>query len=121
MGRHPDLHSFPTRRAPDLCDGGEVPIAWITTGVHAPTWTASELVEMGTQATSQGDPVDVAGPVHFDGVDRIPAGELWSTRRMLRGRLVEEVRRRLRDTADRKSTRLNSSHANSWHAVFCLK
>ncbi|MGY1681227.1 alpha-glucan family phosphorylase [Geodermatophilus sp. SYSU D01176] len=80
-------------------DEGDVPISSITNGVHAPTWTARELVEMGTQATSQGDPVDVAGPVHFDGVDRIPAGELWSTRRMLRGRLVEEVRRRLRDTA----------------------
>src|SRR3712207_7371784 len=23
--------------------------------------------------------------------------------------------------ADRKSTRLNSSHANTWHAAFCLK
>jgi starch phosphorylase len=80
-------------------DEGDVPISSITNGVHAPTWTARELVEMGTQVSSQGDPVDVEGPVHFDGVDRIPSGELWSTRRMLRGRLVEEVRRRLRDTA----------------------
>src|SRR5687768_7080971 len=80
-------------------DEGDVPISSITNGVHAPTWTARELVEMGTQVSSQGDPVDVEGPVHFDGVDRIPSGELWSTRRMLRGRLVEEVRRRLRETA----------------------
>ncbi|MFW3169403.1 alpha-glucan family phosphorylase [Geodermatophilus sp. CPCC 206100] len=80
-------------------DEGDVPIGSITNGVHAPTWTARELVELGTQASSQGDPVEVEGPVHFDGVDRIPAGELWSTRRLLRGRLVEEVRRRLRDTA----------------------
>ncbi|MCM3523282.1 alpha-glucan family phosphorylase, partial [Curtobacterium sp. P97] len=29
----------------------------------------------------------------------IDAGELWSTRRLLRGRLVEEVRRRVRETA----------------------
>ncbi|SHN79190.1 starch phosphorylase [Geodermatophilus obscurus] len=80
-------------------DEGDVPISSITNGVHAPTWTARELVEMGSQVSSQGDPVDVEGPVHFDGVDRISSGELWSTRRMLRGRLVEEVRRRLRDTA----------------------
>jgi glycogen phosphorylase len=80
-------------------DEGDVPISSITNGVHAPTWTARELVEMGTQASSQGDPVEAGGEVHFDGVDRIPAGELWSTRRMLRGRLVEEVRRRLRETA----------------------
>src|SRR3954453_4168305 len=80
-------------------DEDDVPITSITNGVHAPTWTARELVELGTQRTSQGDPVEVDGPVHFDGVDRIPAGELWTTRRMLRARLVDEVRRRLRDTA----------------------
>ncbi|RBY82019.1 DUF3417 domain-containing protein [Geodermatophilus sp. TF02-6] len=80
-------------------DERDVPITSITNGVHAPTWTARELVELGTQVSSQGDPVEVAGEVHFDGVDRIPAGELWTTRRMLRGRLVEEVRRRLRETA----------------------
>ena len=76
-----------------------MPIGSITNGVHAPTWTARELVEMGTQTTSQGDPVDVDGPVHFDGVDSIKAADLWSIRRTLRTRLVEEVRRRIRETA----------------------
>ncbi|MCW2695014.1 MAG: glgP, partial [Modestobacter sp.] len=80
-------------------DEDDVPISSITNGVHAPTWTARELVELGTQSTSQGDPVDVVGDVVFDGVDRIDAGELWNTRRLLRGRLVEEVRRRIRETA----------------------
>jgi glycogen phosphorylase len=80
-------------------DESDVPIGSITNGVHAPTWTARELLELGTQVSSQGDPVEVDGPVHFDGVDKIPAGELWNTRRMLRTRLVEEVRRRLRETA----------------------
>ncbi|TFV71614.1 glycosyltransferase family 1 protein [Blastococcus sp. CT_GayMR19] len=80
-------------------DESDVPIGSITNGVHAPTWTARELVEMGTQTTSQGDPVMVDGPVHFDGVDKIPAADLWAIRRTLRGRLVEEVRRRIRDTA----------------------
>jgi starch phosphorylase len=80
-------------------DEGDVPIGSITNGVHAPTWTARELVEMGTQTSSQGELVDVGGPVHFDGVDAIPAGDLWNIRRTLRGRLVEEVRRRIRETA----------------------
>ncbi|MCU1604942.1 MAG: glgP [Modestobacter sp.] len=80
-------------------DEDDVPIRSITNGVHAPTWTARELVELGTQSTSQGDPVDVVGDVFFDGVDRIDAGELWNTRRLLRGRLVDEVRRRIRETA----------------------
>ncbi|KQS57922.1 glycogen phosphorylase [Geodermatophilus sp. Leaf369] len=80
-------------------DEDDVPISSITNGVHAPTWTARELVELGTQRTSQGDPVDVTGPVRFDGVDRIDPGDLWTTRRLLRGRLVDEVRRRVRETA----------------------
>ncbi len=80
-------------------DADDVPISSITNGVHAATWTARELVELGTQTSSQGDPVDVEGPVRFDRVDRIDPGELWSTRRLLRGRLVEEVRRRVRETA----------------------
>ncbi|GAA4303430.1 alpha-glucan family phosphorylase [Klenkia terrae] len=80
-------------------DPDDVPISSITNGVHAATWTARELVELGTQTSSQGDPVDVEGPVRFDQVDRIDSGELWSTRRLLRGRLVEEVRRRVRESA----------------------
>jgi glycogen phosphorylase len=80
-------------------DPDDVPIGSITNGVHAPTWTARELVELGTQTSSQGDPVRAQGDVHFDGVDRIDSGELWRTRRLLRGRLVQEVRRRIRVTA----------------------
>jgi glycogen phosphorylase len=80
-------------------DEGDVPIGSITNGVHAPTWTARELVEMGTQSSSQGDRGDGDDITVFDGVDRIPAADLWNMRRTLRGRLVEEVRRRIRDTA----------------------
>jgi starch phosphorylase len=80
-------------------DESDVPIGSITNGVHAPTWTAREMLELGTQTSKQGDPVEVEGIEQFDGVDKIPAGELWSMRRTLRGRLVDEVRRRLRETA----------------------
>src|SRR5688500_15860209 len=81
-------------------DETDVPISSITNGVHAPTWTARELIEMGTQSSSNGDPAEVGnGDVPFDGVDKIAAGDLWAMRRTLRTRLVEEVRRRLRDTA----------------------
>src|SRR3712207_8604799 len=36
-------------------------------------------------------------------------------------KLLGKRREILRNTADRKSTRLNSSHANISYAVFCLK
>ena len=37
-------------------DEDDVPIGSITNGVHAPTWTARELVEMGTQTHQPGRP-----------------------------------------------------------------
>ena len=48
-------------------------------------------------------------------------GRMVSDRRGEKGeRMVGEKRRRW-GKADRKSTRLNSSHANISYAVFCLK
>src|SRR3712207_8293686 len=41
--------------------------------------------------------------------------------RMQHGDLVGELQRREAPVEDRKSTRLNSSHANISYAVFCLK
>ena len=67
-------------------DPGEVPIASITNGVHAPSWVAREVL-----ALADGDGRDA-----FDVVDEIPSDTVWSTKRVLRGRLVADVRRRLR-------------------------
>src|SRR3712207_8595815 len=59
-----------------------------------------------------------------------PSGQDRSTPRRARFSPVEDVRRRspsillpsqLTHRLDRKSTRLNSSHANISYAVFCLK
>src|SRR3712207_7963181 len=44
---------------------------------------------------------------------------LAAVQRVLQGLLDEQVS--IRDLGDRKSTRLNSSHANISYAVFCLK
>jgi starch phosphorylase len=59
-------------------DTAEVPIGSITNGVHGPTWAAPELLEL----------IDAGGA----------AGDrwLWDLRCELRGRLVAEVRRRVR-------------------------
>src|SRR3712207_6915042 len=63
-------------------------------------------------------PADPLGH-HLDGLKNLPvvggAIERWgvAVRRRTRGRLVAG--------RDRKSTRLNSSHANISYAVFCLK
>src|SRR3712207_7463491 len=57
----------------------------------------------------------VERPVHGQGEDVVPeAGELP----LLKG---GDPAARIEDDQDRKSTRLNSSHANISYAVFCLK
>jgi glycogen phosphorylase len=63
-------------------DTAEVPIGSITNGVHAPTWVAREVSELGdSQSAAATD-----------------AGRLWEIRRQLRARLVTETRRRLRES-----------------------
>lgn len=74
-------------------DEAEVPITSITNGVHAPTWVAREVFEL---ATRQGADVDSDDDQVWDVVDRIPAAELWATKRALRSRLVDDARSRLR-------------------------
>jgi starch phosphorylase len=63
-------------------DTAEVPIGSITNGVHAPTWVAREVSDLG-------DSADVAAA---------DAGRLWAIRRQLRARMVTETRRRLRES-----------------------
>jgi starch phosphorylase len=63
-------------------DTSEVPIGSITNGVHAPTWVAREVSELGDSATAAS--ADTA--------------RLWQIRRQLRARLVAETRRRLRES-----------------------
>jgi starch phosphorylase len=63
-------------------DTREVPIGSVTNGVHTPTWVAPEIT-----ALAEGD---------WERAADAPADELFQTRRLLRGRLVAETRRRLR-------------------------
>jgi glycogen phosphorylase len=63
-------------------DTSEVPIGSITNGVHAPTWVAREVSELGGYET----------------VASADAVRLWQIRRALRSRLVAETRRRLRES-----------------------
>src|SRR3712207_8529953 len=70
-----------------------------------------------------GDPHDLAGGAHLGAEDRVDVGEAVERQhRLLHGDVVElAAEADLRGQADRKSTRLNSSHANISYAVFCLK
>src|SRR3712207_8966638 len=57
----------------------------------------------------------------LDGVDGTLGASDDLAERGLAAQLVDDTRAALGQRLDRKSTRLNSSHANISYAVFCLK
>src|SRR5207245_10520515 len=95
---HPHLHSFPTRRSSDLNDGRSN---------ASPTALAPHTDPSGAMRRW-------TSIVPFFNVAGSPAAA---------GRLKQYAARAAREEieADRKSTRLNSSHGSISYAVFCLK
>ena len=76
-------------------DATEVPISSVTNGVHAPTWVAREVFalaerEIGTALTTEAQ--------GWEQIAAVPHAALWDVRRVLRERLVVEVRRRLKES-----------------------
>src|SRR3712207_7268147 len=69
---------------------------------------------------ADGDAFVAPVPGHADLVHDLTA-DLEGTHPLRHQRLGPDRAARRRDREDRKSTRLNSSHANISYAVFCLK
>lgn len=76
-------------------DAAEVPIGSVTNGVHAPTWAAREWIDKARELIGDELVEEARGWERLCDVD---LRELWSTRNALRGILVDEVRRRLRNS-----------------------
>ena len=76
-------------------DSTEIPIGSITNGVHAPTWAAPEWM---AKAASLVGPELTEEARGWERLQNVDAHELWSTRNVLRHKLVDEVRRRVRDS-----------------------
>jgi len=77
-------------------DAAEVPITSITNGVHAPTWMAREILDIAERTV--GSDLMAAGE-GWERVDAVSDADLFAVKRVLRQRLVEEIRRRLRASA----------------------
>jgi len=78
-------------------DAGERPIISITNGVHAPTWVAREIFDLvRAYGLTPGPDPDADGLDQvFDVDDKVSSAEIWSTKRILRERLVVDARKRL--------------------------
>ncbi len=75
-------------------DEAEVPIGSITNGVHAPTWVAREIIELAVAQGADPDSDDTAA--FWAALDKVPGPDVWRVKRALRARLVDDARRRLR-------------------------
>jgi starch phosphorylase len=76
-------------------DAAEVPISSITNGVHAPTWMAREILEIAEREAGFDA---VAAGTGWEAIDKIADAELWTVKRVLRERLVDEIRRRIKQS-----------------------
>ena len=74
-------------------DRDDVPITSITNGVHAPTWVAREVFAL---AEDESVLSEVEEAQNWESVDKVPSELIWQTKRVLRERLVADVRVRVR-------------------------
>src|SRR5579871_5615258 len=80
----------------------EIPIGHITNGVHVPSWLAPQMFRLydrhlGTDWHNRGSEAKI-----WLGIESVDDGELWETHLNLKSRLIEFVRRRAVDQAERR-------------------
>jgi starch phosphorylase len=72
----------------------QVPIGYVTNGVHVPTWIGAPIRELLDRHLGEGWMTRAAEPDTWAAVDQISDGELWAARERQRTDLVEQVRAR---------------------------
>ncbi len=88
-----------------LCPGkpeDEVPIGHITNGVHVPSWLAPQMFRLydrhlGTNWHQHSSEARI-----WEGIENVDDGELWETHLSLKSQLLEFVRRRAVEQAERR-------------------
>ena len=82
---------------PKLAEG-DVPISYVTNGVHASTWLARRLGELYSKHLDSDWLNRLDDPTLWDQIDKIPDAELWEVRHHLKRKMVfymmERTRRR---------------------------
>ncbi len=76
-------------------DDTEVPITSITNGVHGPTWVDRKVFELARAHT---DVTDLDTQESWEAFSSVPRDAVWATKRELRLQLVEDARRRTRQS-----------------------
>jgi glycogen phosphorylase len=79
-----------------------VPIGHITNGVHVPTWLAPQMFRLYDRHLGTGWHEHSGEARIWEGIENVDDGELWETHFSLKSRLIEFVRKRLIEQAERR-------------------
>jgi glycogen phosphorylase len=79
-----------------------VPIGHITNGVHVPSWLAPQMFRLYDRHLGTGWQYRSSEARIWDGIDNVDDGELWETHLNLKSRLLEFVRHRAVEQAERR-------------------
>ncbi len=79
-----------------------VPIGHITNGVHVPSWLAPQMFRLYDRHLGIGWHEHSGESRIWQGIETVDDGELWETHLSLKSRLLEFVRRRAKDQAERR-------------------
>ncbi len=80
----------------------EVPIGYVTNGVHYPTWIASEWHQLFKEYLAPGFLEDLSNKNRWEGIYKIPSERILKTRNFLKSKLLEAVKRQLREDLTRR-------------------
>ncbi|MCK6547849.1 alpha-glucan family phosphorylase [Myxococcota bacterium] len=80
----------------------EVPIEYVTNGIHTHTWTSPEMAALFDRYLGPAWRDEAGNPRTWDAVEQIPAEELWRTHVGGRQQLVAYVRKRLQWQLERR-------------------
>ena len=80
-----------------------VPIGHITNGVHVQTWLAPQMRQVYDRHLGPDWLSRASDPAFWDAIDRIDDGELWETHQTQKVQLIDIVRRRTAQQAERRA------------------
>jgi len=80
----------------------EIPIGYVTNGVHYPTWIASEWHQLFKEYLSPGFLEDLSNKERWEGVYKIPSERILKTRNFLKKKLLDAVKKQLREDLTRR-------------------
>jgi starch phosphorylase len=79
-----------------------VPIGHITNGVHVPSWLAPQMFRLYDRNLGSGWHLRSGEAGIWDGIENVDDGELWETHLSLKSRMIDFIRRRCVEQAERR-------------------